>query len=573
MSDVLGGKYRIVRTLGSGSFGEVKLAEHRGLRVQRALKMLRADALGIGPTLRAEIRRRFTLESQIGAQLEQVAHVVHVYDFEEDDGALVLVMEYTPGGSLADRLAACRESGTLLEIASVVRIGCEVADGLAAVHDSDIVHRDVKPSNILFDAAGCARLADFGLAQMPYGHGADSRLGSATAPHPGPPAYMSPEQRSTFDHLSPASDIYMLGAVLFEMLTGRLWRNTRPGTTPRALRPAVPRRLDELVVRCLANDPEARPWDGAELRALLETAGDSGQLSAVGMPMPVLDGAMASDERVSVLALPEDVAMAFISVPAGSFLMGSDPVHDPMADDDETPQHRVSLDAYAMGRTVVTVAQFAAFVAATGYITDAERSGGSIALSGNDFVWVTGADWRHPGGTNGTVLDDHPVVHVTWDDAMAFCHWVSDESGQVVRLPTEAEWERAARGTDGRCYPWGDAAPDGSRANIGRRVSSTTPVGTYSPAGDSPCGCTDMVGNVWEWCNDWYAVDAYASAPQNNPTGPDVGTFRAVRGGAWYAEDDFARAALRLWRAPDQPHGLVGFRCVMAASASQRMSV
>lgn len=532
----LGKKYSQISSLGRGSFGEVYLVEHTALQAPRALKVLHADTLGVDTRRFAEARQRFELEAQIGAQLEQSAHVIHVYDVEEDAGALVLVMEYAPGGSLADRLRTAAKNETPLEIAEVVRIARETALGLAALHDLDGVHRDVKPSNILFDEAERARLADFGLTQTSYGLAYDSRLGSEAAPHPGTPAYMSPEQRASTDHLAPASDVYALGAVIFEMLTGRMWRNARPGTTPRALRPDVPVWLDDIVMRCLADDPADRPWDGEELARLLTERG---------------------------------VEIRWVEVPAGAFLMGCDPAQDPAADADEAPQHHVRLSAYQIGMHPVTVAQFAAFVDVTGYVTAAESRGWSVAFTGDQFERVSGADWRHPRGLHSTIQTAHPVVHVSWDDAAAFCRWASQTTGLAVRLPTEAEWEKAARGADRRRFPWGVAAPIGSRCNIGKRTLDTTPVGTFSPQGDSLYGCADMAGNIWEWCADWYAADAYASAPPYNPTGPDQGTFRVVRGGAWHAEDDFARTTLRLWHAPAEPHGLVGFRCVMVVQGHE----
>ena len=138
-----------------------------------------------------------------------------------------------------------------------------MADGLAAIHALDVVHRDLKPSNILFDAQGRAKIADLGLAQVPGGPSMRSRL-SQSAPHPGTPAYMSPEQINTSEHLSPASDVYALGAVLFEVLTGRLLRNIKPGTPAQSLRADTPEWLDELLVKMLTKDYEARPlgWRG-----------------------------------------------------------------------------------------------------------------------------------------------------------------------------------------------------------------------------------------------------------------------------------------------------------------------
>lgn len=159
-----------------------------------------------------------------------------------------------------------------------------------------------------------------------------------------------------------------------------------------------------------------------------------------------------------------------IWVPPGPFLMGSDRAIDSQASDNELPQHQVTLPGYWIGRYPVTVAQFKAFVEESGH-----RPADRDSLRGPD---------------------DHPVVNVTWHDALAYCRWLGAKTGLLVTLPSEAEWEKAARGTDGGIYPWGNDPPDDSRCNFGGRVGQTTPVGRYSPRGGSPYGCADMAGNV-----------------------------------------------------------------------------
>jgi serine/threonine protein kinase len=262
------GKYRLENMLGQGAFAEVYLAAHLTLKVPRVLKVLRRDAPGIDSADYERTRARFKLEAQLGAALGHNQHVIRVYDFEEIDDTLVLVIDYATGGSLADRLLTLKQQDEIMSPMEAAKIAQEVATGLAALHQLDAVHRDIKPSNVLFDQQGRAQVADLGLAQLPAESSTESRMSKARL-HPGTPQYMSPEQRESNDYLTPASDIYTLGAVMFEMLTGRVYRNMRAGTAPQDLRQDVPGWLNALVVRCLAQAAADRPWDGAEFLVTL----------------------------------------------------------------------------------------------------------------------------------------------------------------------------------------------------------------------------------------------------------------------------------------------------------------
>ena len=191
---------------------------------------------------------------------------------------------------------------------------------------------------------------------------------------------------------------------------------------------------------------------------------------------------------------PEDLP-EMITIPAGKFTMGSND-----SEDGAKPVHTVYLDSYEIGRYEVMVAQYRKFCEATGRVMPKTPEWG----------------WN----------DDHPIVNVTWSDAEAYCKWAGG------RLPTEAEWEKAARGTDGRTFPWGATWDKNRCANWELSLTSTAPVGSY-PAGASPYGCMDMAGNVWEWCADWYDEDYYAASPSRNPAGPSSGGWRVLRGGGW----------------------------------------
>lgn len=271
---------------------------------------------------------------------------------------------------------------------------------------------------------------------------------------------------------------------------------------------------------------------------LLKVPGDAerGQVSPkVTKPKASLDQADA-DSLERLLGFP------VVYVPAGPFWMGSDKAQDPGAGDAEVPKHQVTLPGYWIAKTPVTVAQFRAFVEAEGY--DADEN----ALMG---------------------ADDHPVVFVSWDDALVYCRWQSKRTGLPVTLPSEAEWEKAARGTDGRLYPWGNAKPDIYRCNFGNHEKGTTPVGRYSPQGDSPYGCVDMAGNVCEWTRSLWGQNfdkldfKYPYDPKDGRESLRFGGLRVLRGGAFLSAEGLVRCAGRLRFDPNLRLHL-GFRPVLS---------
>ena len=555
--DLILDKYRIVKTLGEGAFGEVYLVTHLRLNVPRVVKLLRRDAPGIGSGDYAEIQARFLLEGQLGARLNKTKpnpRLLQIYDSYIDEKLSLLEMEYAAGGSLAQRIQNNRDHDQLMSVEEALRVAAEVAEGLAALHALDIVHRDVKPANILFDEEGHARLADLGLAQVPGGGSLRSQL-STPRPHPGTPGYMSPEQMNSGNYLASASDTYSLGATLFEALTGRVYSGKRPGTRASSLRADLPAQVDELLARLLAENYRERPWDGAEaaglLRDVLQTFTGEHQEKEVEAEQQHQAGELArklTEEKKRpelMIELAPGVTMEFMRVPAGEFLMGSDPNKDKQAQSWEQPQHKVTLNENLIGKYPVTNRQYQAFVQATGRRAPQHWSNNKI-----------------PAGK-----EEHPLVYVNWQDAADFCEWAAKVSGARVRLPSEAEWEKAARGTDGRSYPWGDAAPDAQRCNFNEHVKDTTPVGKYSPAGDSPYGCADMAGNVWEWVADWYG--SYTSTPVSNPSGPKTGTSRMLRGGSWNKNNGNMRSSYRNLNDPSYTNYDIGFRCARGTSPSE----
>ena len=277
-----------------------------------------------------------------------------------------------------------------------------------------------------------------------------------------------------------------------------------------------------------------------------------------------------------------------VDLPGGEFRMGTDATYG-YAQDGEGPAHEVTLEPFAIARHAVTNAQFEAFVSETGHRTEAESFGWSFvfaALLPDDFPptravvqtpwWrqVEGAEWAHPEGPHSSVSDrlDHPVVHISWNDAQAFCAW----SG--MRLPTEAEWECAARGgLADRRFPWGDELePSGEhRMNVFQGTfpdkntiedgyAGTAPVGSYDANG---YGLHQMTGNVWEWTADWFDPGYYAVSPSKNPLGPEGGQARVMRGGSYLCHASYCnryRVDSRSSNTPDSSTGNLGFRVVGA---------
>ena len=242
------------------------------------------------------------------------------------------------------------------------------------------------------------------------------------------------------------------------------------------------------------------------------------------------------------------VGHIMVYIPAGEFKMGS---NDGLSG--EKPVHKVYLDGYWMGKYPVTKGQFENFVKDTGYVTDAEKGQGSWQYWKGEWIVRLDGSWENTYFKQGK---DHPVVSISWNDAMAYCRWFSDKTGLNFTLPSAAQWEKGARSTDERRYPWGNERPDGTRANyadinfwekydnsrpadnnIDDGYTETSPVGSF-PAGASPYGLMDMAGNVWEWCYDVFQDDYYSISPLRNPFGPpDTGKKDQARvnrgGGSW----------------------------------------
>lgn len=659
------GQYEILEELGRGGMATVYKAYQPSLGRYVAIKVL--------PPYHAEaevFRARFLREARAVARLEH-PHILPIYDFGHEGELSYIVTKYVEGGTLKDQL------GEPFDLQRAAAIITQVAAALDYAHDQGIIHRDVKPSNILLDHGEWALLTDFGLAKM---IGASVRI-TGSGVGIGTPAYMSPEQGQGLE-VDRRSDVYSLGVILYEMLTGRtpyeadsplsvmVQHITKPLPLPRAVNPEIPVEVERVIIKALVKDRNyryARAGDLATaLRAAVETVQatsgerskrDSATETQMAVPPPPVEpslpppppeeppepiGAPRGRQRIvaavitamALLALsaavcvviwtlvrppatpatptftvaqaltattqatgpaetptatasatapattavdvtatptsitptttrPADTATPtpspsptatpsptsdttpalepaagtirvfgeteMVYVPSGTFLMGSD-----TGDPDEAPAHTVYLDGFWIDRTEVTNAAFQKCVAA-----------GACSRPLN-------ASNSRESYFNNPAFADYPVVYMNYYDAEAYCRWVGK------RLPTEAEWEKAARGTDGRRWPWGDTF-DPTKLALGPG-DDTAPVGS-NPAGASPYGVLDMAGNVLEWVADWYAPDYYAQSPPNNPQGPETGVDNVLRGGRWWDAEYDLRTTKRWHFGSNTRNPSLGFRC------------
>lgn len=262
------------------------------------------------------------------------------------------------------------------------------------------------------------------------------------------------------------------------------------------------------------------------------------------IPTPVVPEQPLPSQPLSTESYPvplrPQTGIEWITIPAGVFTMGTDESIDSDGRVDETPQHSVDLPGYSISKYPITNAQYKEYVKSTGCPAPSH--------------------WKSKRIPKGK--EDHPVVNVSWHDAAAYCGWASASMGNAIRLPSEAEWEKAARGSDGRIWPWGsDQPPTKDHCNFNRNVGGTTPVNAY-PEGASLSGVLDLCGNVWEWTANWYAKEYYSVSPEQCPAGPQSGDYRVVRGGAWFFSESGVRCAFRYSYGPDLRGESVGFRVV-----------
>jgi len=586
-------RYRLQGQLGRGGMGAVYLGWDSLKACTVAVKELRpeyaADEL---------LRRRFEREAATAAKLFENVHVVTVHDFFSEGGTHYIVMEHLRGGTLLDRMQDAPDGR--MDVPAVLEIGRQAAMGLHGAHQMGLVHRDIKPGNLLFDEEGVVKIADFGVVRISHD---DMTQLTSMGGHPGTLVYMSPEQIDGAE-VDGRSDVYSLAAVLYECLAGvRYFERPRLRKSDRAVmeaiceKPAIPLRkrvpyvsheVEQLIANGLSKDVNQR-LPALEFAQAIEalqrqpksTPTITPPSRRVGKVVPAQTRARAVEtqtrpraererldttrpytrrsQRVSVPTPANverrDVDQApMIKLPAGIFTMGSAEASD------ELPPRRVSLPEFWIDRSPVTVGRYRRFLEAI------EKDGAPrIPLIRRLF----GGDKDHqPTGWGGTEFaelcptDDHPVVLVDWFDAYVYARWAGG------RLPTEAEWERSARGlTDQRRYPWGDEPVDEDRAIYGRMAYGPDPVGSR-PNGASPEGVLDLAGNVWEWCGDRYDSKAYAQLPAESPhmaMTTDARVRAVKRGGSWTNAPHSLRVSKRGFELLATRRPNLGFRCVVEA--------
>jgi formylglycine-generating enzyme required for sulfatase activity/tRNA A-37 threonylcarbamoyl transferase component Bud32 len=605
--------YRITEKLGEGGMGVVYKAEDTRLRRPLALKFLRQEALD-----NAEYRERFIREAQAAAALDH-PNVCTVFEIDQAEGKTFLAMALVEGQSVSSKIAE-----RPLRLDEALDIAIQTAYGLQAAHEKGIVHRDIKPSNLIVNQRGELKIMDFGLAQL-----SDRSRLTQTTSVVGTVAYMSPEQAQRLP-TDRRSDIWSLGVVLYEMVTGRLpfegqhelaviysIVNEEPEPIT-ALRVGVPTELDRIVSKAMAKNPEQRYQHIDELRVdlmnlrQLSMSGKAPRFS--GAPSTPVAAAAASapvaaPSYASVARAPQPPAAAppapspvdhrriepprarraksraygliaaavvgFVAlagagiwffgqrfatrlpeviqtptgdmrlIPAGEFVFGADPdialpVAKPQGFESPNARQSVRLAAFYMDVTEVSNAAYKKFCDATG-----RRYPPAPDYDPNYFE---------------TRLD-YPVVNVRLGDAQAFARWAGK------RLPTEQEWEKAARGADGRVYPWGNT-PSPRMANVqGAQDGFETiaPVHAF-PDTASPYGLLNLSGNVWEWTTIPYRPTSEEIASVNSwrSVAPDASWF-VIKGGSFItpAEDLDLMGFFRGGFPGDIPSPYQGFRCAM----------
>ena len=562
LAAVIGDKYEVLQWIGGGGMAEVYLARHRVHGGLAAVKVL-ADQLSRDPV----IVERFLQEARTAAALSGHANIVTIFDVGENQGLHYLIMQYIEGEDLGEYLQRLGR----LETRETVRILMQVTEALVWAHARGVVHRDLKPGNIRMDQSGRVIVLDFGIAKAGSAPTALTTFGEKL----GTPLYMPPEQIRG-ELCDGRTDLYALGLVFFELLTGQ-----RPfgGDTyyeiehaqihaPPPAMEGVEARVAEVVLRLLEKDPGARYQSAEELLEVLKDleAGRVPEPAPAPRPRPpVRETTLRGGGGVNRtwLVFGGGAAVIALAVGVAFWAGGKKPVPD-----DKLP---VAGGRKALETTIKTPTGMMMLVAG-GEFTFGDEAKESpnptrtVSLPDYyvDATEVSNAAYRQFAEATGRPMPDtvegpeYPVVNVTLLEARAYAEWAGK------RLPSEEEWEKAARGTDARKYPWGSTPPESGRANLGSGKAAA--VDTL-PDGASPYGAKHMAGNVWEWTVSAYPVSAAELADMQKVL-PSVGNlWNVIKGGSYAPQtiELFARTYMRRGFPVTGKSPYIGFRCVRDA--------
>jgi formylglycine-generating enzyme required for sulfatase activity len=558
--------YEITRLIGLGGMGEVYLARQVTLNRLVAIKFLTRTA-GDPPD---EYEARFRREAELMGQVSH-SNVVTIFDYGAVDGRPYLVMEYVEGGDLRSKMVP----DVPMPVGEIRAIMKPVVKAVEYLHSHGIVHRDIKPENILMPLEEAPKVSDFGIAVLDFTMGSLTRTGRPL----GTPGYVAPEQQYGLK-VDTRADQFSLAALCYELSTGRKPLGAFP--PPDKLNPKLGPKASAVILKGLSEDPTDRFETIGEFGEALDQALEAAEssklsisrwpLAAVIAALPILAGVAAflvprpdlapkpplPNPKPVIVKRPDvppknpvpapqqpveperlraqSIDMTLKRVPAGKFWMGS-PSGNTGALPNEFPRHAVQIArSFYLSEKEVTVGQFRKFVEATGYKTSAEikpANGGPwggclVNPKTNQREQRPDLNWRNPGGKRKQ-SEDEPVVQVSWNDAVAFCKWLSDKEGRPFRLPTEAEWEYACRARSEARWCFGDDPTllDQFAWNLKNAGSAFHPVGQKQP---NAFGLFDMHGNAWEWCLDEFGP--YNAAPAIDPQGPPHKKTRVLRGGS-----------------------------------------
>jgi len=345
---------------------------------------------------------------------------------------------------------------------------------------------------------------------------------------------------------SPATDVYSLGCIFVEMLTGKVLFD---GVTPDEIitqhlidgpkfpgnwKSIINSEKCEILERSLHRDQNERQKDAKGLFNELNTSPDENKESCIKEKNNINPTRKQKEEIT--LTLASGITMDFVHIPAGEYWMGTNTTLDEFSRFHEQPQHRIYLDEFWMAKYPITTLQYKEFINRNPQETY------------NDFYTLP---------KNG---DDFPIVSIPWGKAVAFCDWLRKITKVSIRLPFEAEWEKACRGADINIFPWGNELPDQKKAAYEASFSGLIPIDQYREKDKSSFGVMRKTGNLWEWVSDWYDCDYYKNSPASNPQGPNFGNNKVIRGGSWKNSLETFRLTARWCMPPNTWDDTVGFR-------------